>query len=180
MLFHGDGYNRWFDKAVSLIVTPNGVLGANVEHTPLDATVCGQMWEYVLTEERYDADGRCVEMCPGEKPMDTPNPTQSVPPSLSLPSLSHLPSPSLPPSLPYLPLPPSFPSSPQLLICTLLFRLKWEVDDIQSDLTEAAIHLSRMTQDSDLRVITPSYGKVIPKKYKLSPDGWFQVKVTST
>lgn len=59
-LFHGDGYSRWFDKSVSLIVFPNGVLGANVEHTPLDATVCGHMWEYILTEERYDEEGRCI------------------------------------------------------------------------------------------------------------------------
>ncbi len=59
MLFHGDVNNRWFDKGVQVIVTPNGTTGANVEHTPLDATVCGQLWEYALTSEVqvYDDQG---------------------------------------------------------------------------------------------------------------------------
>lgn len=209
MLFHGDGYNRWFDKGVSSIVTPSGVLGANVEHTPLDATVSGQMWEYALTAEQYDADGKCVEMYPGEKPLDTPQPTQSVAYSVTpLPSpslLSSLPHffslspfiplsfpplplslppshPSLSPSFPYSPppsLPPSFrsPSLSLLLLFTLISscRLKWKVEDIQEELAEAQSHLAQMIQDSDLRVISPSYGKAIPKKAKLSPDGWFQV-----
>lgn len=65
---------------MSLIVTPQAALGANVEHTPLDATVCGHLWEYLLTEERYDAKGRCVELYPGEQPADTPTPTMSVTP----------------------------------------------------------------------------------------------------
>lgn len=78
LLFHGDGYSRWFDKSCSLIVTPSGYMGANVEHAFLDATVCGQMWEYILTEEQYDANGKCVELYPGEQPQDTPTPIQSV------------------------------------------------------------------------------------------------------
>ncbi|MGH2847978.1 MAG: choline/carnitine O-acyltransferase [Thermoleophilaceae bacterium] len=35
-LLHGDGGNRWFDKAVSLIVFQNGSAGINVEHSSLD------------------------------------------------------------------------------------------------------------------------------------------------
>lgn len=78
LFFHGDGNSRWFDKSVSLVFCANGVLGANVEHTPLDATVCGHLWEYILTNEQYDANGRCMELHPGEEPLDTPTPTQSV------------------------------------------------------------------------------------------------------
>jgi carnitine O-acetyltransferase len=37
-LLHGDGGNRWFDKAVSLIVFDDGTAGINVEHCGLDGT----------------------------------------------------------------------------------------------------------------------------------------------
>lgn len=37
-LLHGDSGNRWFDKAVSLIVFANGTAGINVEHCELDGT----------------------------------------------------------------------------------------------------------------------------------------------
>ncbi|WP_285900411.1 choline/carnitine O-acyltransferase [Frankia sp. R82] len=37
-LLHGDPANRWFDKAVSLIVFPDGRAGINVEHCGLDGT----------------------------------------------------------------------------------------------------------------------------------------------
>ncbi len=75
-MFHGDGFSRWFDKSVSMIVCANGALGANVEHTPLDATICGHMWEYILTQEKYDSEERCLPLYPGENPADTPTPSQ--------------------------------------------------------------------------------------------------------
>jgi len=37
-LLHGDSANRWFDKAVSLIVFANGTAGINDEHCMLDGT----------------------------------------------------------------------------------------------------------------------------------------------
>jgi carnitine O-acetyltransferase len=37
-LLHGDSGNRWFDKAVSLIVFDDGTSGINVEHCGLDGT----------------------------------------------------------------------------------------------------------------------------------------------
>ncbi|MGH3155326.1 MAG: choline/carnitine O-acyltransferase, partial [Streptosporangiaceae bacterium] len=37
-LLHGDSANRWFDKAVSLIVFGDGSAGINVEHCGLDGT----------------------------------------------------------------------------------------------------------------------------------------------
>ncbi|MBW8486603.1 choline/carnitine O-acyltransferase [Actinomadura parmotrematis] len=37
-LLHGDSANRWFDKAVSLIVFADGQAGINVEHCGLDGT----------------------------------------------------------------------------------------------------------------------------------------------
>ncbi len=75
-MFHGDGFSRWFDKSISVMICANGCLGANVEHAPLDATVGGQIWEYILTHEQYDSDGGCLELYPGETPTDTPTPSQ--------------------------------------------------------------------------------------------------------
>ncbi|MBB1256170.1 choline/carnitine O-acyltransferase [Streptomyces alkaliterrae] len=37
-LLHGDSANRWFDKAVSFVVFPDGRAGINVEHCGLDGT----------------------------------------------------------------------------------------------------------------------------------------------
>jgi carnitine O-acetyltransferase len=37
-LLHGDSANRWFDKAISLIVFADGTAGINVEHSGLDGT----------------------------------------------------------------------------------------------------------------------------------------------
>lgn len=73
MLFHGDGYNRWFDKSVQIIVTDSAYVGANVEHSSLDATVCGQMWEYILSEEKYDENGFVLQY--GETPKSVSTPT---------------------------------------------------------------------------------------------------------
>ena len=62
MLFHGNMNDRWFDKCIHLIVCPNGTVGASVEHSTLDATLCSQIWEYVLTSEQYDEQGRVMDL----------------------------------------------------------------------------------------------------------------------
>ena len=76
MIFHGDGINRWFDKSFQIIVSENGRAGGNVEHSSLDATVCGQMWEYILSGEHYDENGHVLDF--GEMPATLPTPTVSV------------------------------------------------------------------------------------------------------
>ena len=75
-LFHGDGYNRWFDKSIQIIVTDGGRVGANAEHSCLDATVCGQMWEYILSGEKYDENGLTMDF--GEMPASLPPPAPLV------------------------------------------------------------------------------------------------------
>ena len=65
--------SRWFDKSLQVIVTENGRVGGNVEHSNLDATVCGQMWEYVLSGENYDENGHVLDF--GETPSSLPTPT---------------------------------------------------------------------------------------------------------
>ncbi len=48
-LLHGDAANRWFDKAVSLIVFPDGRAGINVEHCGLDGTTILSFVDDLLT-----------------------------------------------------------------------------------------------------------------------------------
>ncbi|WP_106402239.1 choline/carnitine O-acyltransferase [Actinocorallia populi] len=48
LLLHGDSGDRWFDKAVSLIVFPDGQAGINVEHCGLDGTTILSFTEDIL------------------------------------------------------------------------------------------------------------------------------------
>ncbi|KAJ9064087.1 Carnitine O-acetyltransferase mitochondrial, variant 2 [Entomophthora muscae] len=59
VIFHGQGgLNRWFDKAIQLIVTSNGRAGANGEHTPADAIIpCRMFNEMVQSEPAVDPEG---------------------------------------------------------------------------------------------------------------------------
>ena len=89
-----------------------------------------------------------VHACIYKNPLCLPSPSTSLP--LSLPA-------ALPP----------VPSSPST-------RLQWDLEGMQADLEESKANLTRLISDSDL-VVMSTYGKAIPKKCKLSPDGWFQV-----
>jgi carnitine O-acetyltransferase len=53
-LLHGDSGNRWFDKAVSLIVFPDGRAGLNVEHSCLDGTTVVDFVDVVLGQSAED------------------------------------------------------------------------------------------------------------------------------
>eukprot|EP00924_Labyrinthula_sp_SR-Ha-C_P009331 maker-scaffold_2-snap-gene-20.37-mRNA-1 protein AED:0.01 eAED:0.01 QI:104/1/1/1/1/1/2/70/846 len=53
-LFHGDGFNRYFDKSVSLIVFKDGYLGLNCEHSWADAIPAAHLFEYGLLHELID------------------------------------------------------------------------------------------------------------------------------
>ncbi|CAI8037065.1 Carnitine O-palmitoyltransferase 1, liver isoform [Geodia barretti] len=59
-LFHGNGYTRWFDKSVSVIIYKNGKLGINAEHCWADAPIVGYNLEHSCTLEHtigYRGDG---------------------------------------------------------------------------------------------------------------------------
>ncbi|XP_049811312.1 carnitine O-palmitoyltransferase 1, liver isoform-like [Schistocerca nitens] len=49
--FHGKGYDRWFDKSITLVIGSNGHAGFNAEHTGADGAAMAQTWEYVLQAE---------------------------------------------------------------------------------------------------------------------------------
>jgi len=51
-MLHGDSGNRWFDKAVSLIVFTDGTAGINVEHCELDGTTILGFTDALLSVER--------------------------------------------------------------------------------------------------------------------------------
>jgi carnitine O-acetyltransferase len=58
-LLHGDSRRRWFDKAVSFIVFPDGSAGINVEHCRLDGTTVLSLVDGMLSEDT-DAHERTV------------------------------------------------------------------------------------------------------------------------
>lgn len=63
-LLCGDGSNRWCDKSFTLIVTRNGRIGFNVEHSWADAPVMGHVCEYACSEDLiemgYDEQGHTI------------------------------------------------------------------------------------------------------------------------
>ncbi|KAL3883613.1 hypothetical protein ACJMK2_029858 [Sinanodonta woodiana] len=73
-MLHGKGYDRWFDKSFSLVITSNGRIGFNAEHSWADAPIMAHLWEYSVTDDHqllgYRPDGHTL----GEPEMTSPNP----------------------------------------------------------------------------------------------------------
>ncbi|MQY06563.1 choline/carnitine O-acyltransferase [Actinomadura macrotermitis] len=65
-LLHGDSGNRWFDKAVSLIVFADGRAGINVEHCGLDGTTILSFVDEILTAR---PDGPVTDGTPAVEPI---------------------------------------------------------------------------------------------------------------
>ncbi len=59
-VLHGDGKNRWFDKPLQLIFTPNGWSGINVEHVGLDGFVI-MRYLYEVDRERKQQNQESAE-----------------------------------------------------------------------------------------------------------------------
>ncbi|WP_019633472.1 choline/carnitine O-acyltransferase [Actinomadura atramentaria] len=71
-LLHGDSGNRWFDKAVSLVVFADGTAGINIEHCGLDGTTVLSFVDDMMNASTEDhARGA------GARPQGTP-PVESV------------------------------------------------------------------------------------------------------
>ncbi|XP_048215651.1 carnitine O-palmitoyltransferase 1, liver isoform [Perognathus longimembris pacificus] len=75
-LLHGQCYDRWFDKSITLIVFKNGKMGINAEHSWADAPIVAHMWEFVMATDSfalgYAEDGHCR----GETNASLPPPTR--------------------------------------------------------------------------------------------------------
>jgi len=50
-LWHGRIHNRWFDKCINVIVCEGGAVGANIEHSMLDALV--RKWCVIYCTPHY-------------------------------------------------------------------------------------------------------------------------------
>ncbi|MGH3670882.1 MAG: choline/carnitine O-acyltransferase, partial [Pseudonocardiaceae bacterium] len=66
-LLHGDSGNRWFDKALSLIVFPDGTAGLNGEHCKLDGTTIVRFIDAILDSPAQERSGRSAA-----EPLGTP------------------------------------------------------------------------------------------------------------
>jgi carnitine O-acetyltransferase len=64
-LLHGDSGNRWFDKAVSLIVFRDGTAGLNVEHSCLDGTTIVDFVDELLGHSAAEHSRRSVARSQG-------------------------------------------------------------------------------------------------------------------
>lgn len=60
-------------------------------------------------------------------------------------------------------------------LLSLPYSLRWDLEGLEEELEHSKNNLRQMIQDSDL-VLIKTYGKAVPKKCRLSPDGWFQVR----
>lgn len=60
---HGNGYNKWFDKSMTLTVFSNGKVCVNAEHSWADAPVTCQSFEFSYYQDfkifGYDEHGNC-------------------------------------------------------------------------------------------------------------------------
>lgn len=46
-LLHGNGKNRWYDKSLQFIITKNGFVGINMEHTGVDGSPMSNLVKYI-------------------------------------------------------------------------------------------------------------------------------------
>jgi len=70
-LLHGDSGNRWFDKAVSLIVFEDGNAGINVEHCGLDGNTILKLLDALLGEPAEQQSARSGARSQGLPDIDT-------------------------------------------------------------------------------------------------------------
>jgi len=56
----GNGFNRWFDKSMTLIIYENGLSGANIEHTSVDATLPSRALEFIFAKMKFNSSGNSI------------------------------------------------------------------------------------------------------------------------
>jgi carnitine O-acetyltransferase len=49
-MLYGNGKNRWFDKSLQFIITRNGYIGFNMEHTGMDGSPISKMIKYIYDD----------------------------------------------------------------------------------------------------------------------------------
>ncbi|HEY3895743.1 MAG TPA: choline/carnitine O-acyltransferase [Pseudonocardiaceae bacterium] len=71
-LLHGDSGNRWFDKALSLIVFADGTAGLNGEHCKLDGTTIVRFIDAILGSPAAEHSHRSAAQSQKTQPRGTP------------------------------------------------------------------------------------------------------------
>ena len=51
-IFHNYGQNRWFDIGLTIVVDKDGRAGCNGEHSPCDAVIPANMFDFILKNEK--------------------------------------------------------------------------------------------------------------------------------
>lgn len=69
-VLHGDSANRWFDKALSFIVFPDGRAGLNCEHSTLDGTTAASFLNAIDGSSTPARTGRDTDRVPGFAPVE--------------------------------------------------------------------------------------------------------------
>ncbi|GBM82488.1 Carnitine O-palmitoyltransferase 1, liver isoform [Araneus ventricosus] len=63
-ILHGKGYSLWLDKSFNIVVSKNGRLGCNCEHSWCDSPIMTHFWEFCIgmevTQLKYTEDGNTV------------------------------------------------------------------------------------------------------------------------
>lgn len=63
-VLHGKGHSMWLDKSFNVVVSKNGRIGCNCEHSWCDSPVMSHFWEFVVGMEaltlKYDEDGNTI------------------------------------------------------------------------------------------------------------------------
>ncbi|KAG8179872.1 hypothetical protein JTE90_007052 [Oedothorax gibbosus] len=63
-LLHGKGNSMWLDKSFNIVVSKNGRLGCNCEHSWCDSPIMSHFWEFCIGMEaltlKYTEDGNAV------------------------------------------------------------------------------------------------------------------------
>ncbi|XP_013401422.1 carnitine O-palmitoyltransferase 1, liver isoform [Lingula anatina] len=151
-MLHGKGYDRWFDKTFNLIISANGRIGFNAEHSWADAPIMAHLWEYGISEDiahlgadapimahlwettmAIDTETGYTETghCKGEASIQPPNP----------------------------------------------IRLQWEIPDECCAVIDNSLRVSQaLANDVDLHLeVHTQFGKGLIKKCKTSPDAFIQM-----
>ncbi|XP_054719264.1 carnitine O-palmitoyltransferase 1, liver isoform-like [Uloborus diversus] len=74
-LLHGKGHSMWLDKSFNLVVSKNGRLGCNCEHSWCDSPIMSHFWEFCIGMEaltlKYTEDGNTIGEVKEQPPIPT-------------------------------------------------------------------------------------------------------------
>nr|CAG4650892.1 EOG090X04D9 [Simocephalus serrulatus] len=161
-MIHGGGSqwntaNRWFDKTVQFIFSPDGTSGTCYEHSPAEGIVLVQVIEKAL--ENVEQQKKYELVAPGRSLSDDRRTSVT---SVEGDSMRQQTATSDP-----------FPAPK---------RLTWKIDqDIRQAIETATVDVDRLVSDLDFRVFRfTSYGKNRIKTFNVSPDVYIQLMLQWT